>query len=378
MSGNAPAIKARFLSRSAGGMRVIEGVPTSSRINFNTDVRQIAANFDFQFEFLPSESFPVKSHDIVEFYFDLDGVPFQIGTGYVEDFVKDTSDAADTFHANGRNLMGQLMDIPFTVQIINKGQTLKAFVEKALDNTYAKSYAAFRGLHRSIVDVNSYPGPLTICTDGQRKRGPIVQEYADLVFNLVYMNRLGQVVLYGRPEGGPSQKSVGTLIKSAGRSNVSHITQKEDFSKVISEVTVFWVTGEKNLSDSQVPASDKFKNTDPRVSHLYNPLVRVFSAHDLVDLAGTQTHKLRMNQLSKSEIRKSNQNLNTVIVETGEPFAVDPSTGRKIPFEALQTWRIVDERKGIDQDMTLASLSYAQDPQGLSVQLGFVEPDTLV
>lgn len=381
MSGNAPIIQATFLKRSNGTITEYTAIPQTSRLNYNFDVRRIANSFDIELSFGADETFPVKSHDFVEFFFMLDGAKYQIGCGFLEDFM--IEDGVDSFvlRVNGRSQTGQLMLIPFKVQSHYASMQLFTFLSTALRDTYVADYAAFRNLKQSIVDQGAYQGNLAVVTDMMRKRGAIVQEYADLALNLVYQNRLGQVVVYGRTADADGNfvkgKAVGTIIRSAGKSNVSRIIPRDDFSKVYSDFTVFYVAAEKNLDQNQM-VSPLFQNTDPRVQHISNPGFRTFSASDLISLSGTTNHAQRVAQVAKSEIRKSNQSLGAVVVVCDEPFITDPETGAKIPFEGMQIWRVVNDARGIDKEMVLASISYSQEPSGITVQLGFVEPDTLV
>jgi hypothetical protein len=114
------------------------------------------------------------------------------------------------------------------------------------------------------------------------------------------------------------------------------------------------------------------------VAHIYQPDQRVFSASDLVSLAGVQSAEQRVRNVAKGMIRRSMAHVGSVTVLTSEPFYTDPRTGKKTVFRTMQDWHVIDPAKGIDKTLRIAGIAYTQDAGQLSVQLALVEPDTLV
>jgi hypothetical protein len=373
-------LQATFLNRSASGIVPYASSPVASSINFNADARQFSGTFDLMMEFTASEKFPIKSHDFVELWFDLDGTRHQIGVGFLEDFVRSTSPESFSFKANGRELIGQLINVPFKKVYHYESKPLIQFIPFALKDTYVSAYAKYRNLGTPVLNLGAFAGSLGIIADNTRKRGAILQEYADIALDLIYQNRLGYVAVYGRQLSGgalDSSPAVGRLIKDGSRTNVTNLEVRQSMSRVVSEVNVFYTSGEVQVDRSQL-ISPLLKNTDPRASHIFQPETMTFSAADLTSLAGGVDAQTRMTQIGAARIRKSNQELNQVVANVADPFFTDPQTGKKTPFEVMQNWWIESPEDDLNLLMTLAGISYRQNAGSLELDLAFVEPDTLV
>jgi hypothetical protein len=379
MSGTATIIKMRVLKRGASGVEgVIDEIPDPSELNYSTDMRQFSGIFDFQIHFGEGESFGAKSHDFVEFYFDTPAGEHQIGVGFVEDFVRQTDSSGASFAGNGRDLLGQLINIDFKSPIYWEDGSLTRLVPMAVKNAYLEQYLTYRGNAEVLEKLNAFEGSMLIKATAE-KRGAVLQEYADIGLNLVYQNRLGQVALYGRnqPDGTPLTvgKPLGKLVKARGRSNIESLNVKQNFSKVFSEASVFWASGEAAV-DKRQRVSPILTNTDPRVAHIYQPHRQVYAMGELAQLAGKAGPEARMRQIGSSTIRRSNQFLNEVIVVVPRPYFEDGS--QIIPYDKGQIWHIESPEDELDLPMKLAGIHYSQGDARLEVQLAFVEPDTLV
>lgn len=349
-------------------------MPLASSLSYSTDVRQFAGAFDFELALAGNEDFLPKSHDAVEFWVDVDGKRNQVGVGFLEDFADDSDEKGSDLKVNGRELLGQLINLPFKVHPHYKDQTLEVFTRFALDNTYLADYLSFRGRSNRTVNQGAYDSSLLVVTNNFLKKGAVLQDYAELAINLIYQNPKGQVEIYGRQ---PDTRPLGTLMRAPGKSNIRHIRRADNFSKVYSECTVMWTTAEQAVDRNNL-VSPLIKNTDPRVAHIYQPDTKVFSASDLLSLAGKQDGEQRVRSVAKSAIRRSMANVGAVTVVTSEPFYTDPQTGTKTVFRTMQDWQIQDPAKGLDKTLRIAGIAYTQSYGDLSVQLAFVEPDTLV
>lgn len=369
-----PLIRSRFYSRSTG--KQLDAVAMPTTLNYNTDMRLGAGTFDFEIGLSLTDLAELNSHDFVEFAFPFNGGNegyHQIGVGYLEDFLRHTGPTQMTLKANGRDLFGQSISIPFKRQIIQQ-MSLVSLVQATFDgDTYLRQYCKLRG-RIPVVDSGAYTGLLQVFTVNTQMRGAILAEKAELAQNIVYMNRLGQAEIYGRLSR--DSKVMGKLYKSRSGSNVDDIAIRSNYSKVLSECTVEF-SGEENLSDYLLK-SRTFKNTDSRVAHIYQPKFHQFTNPDVAAFVGQLGPAVRAEMIAKSEIRRSNQGLNQTAVLTSYPYFVDPLSGIETPYVVGQRWHILSENDGLDRPMKLAGISYTQDASHLSVQLAFVEPDTLV
>jgi hypothetical protein len=374
MSGTATSVQMTFLKRNGNSYSEYPVVPLATSLSYSTDVRQFSGAFDFEIELGNGESFLPRSHDVVEFWIQVDGFKQPIGVGFLEDFVDDSDEKQTNIKANGRDLIGQLIMLPYISHKTYKDMTLEAFTRFTIQGTYLQDYLKFRGRFNPILDQGAYSFPLLVVTTNSLKRGAVLQNYAELAQNLIYQNPNGQIEIYGRQT---EVKPLGTLIRASGKTNVNHIRKSDNFSKVISECTVEWTVAQEFVNYDKLNSTRR-KNTDPRVAHIFQPETKVFSAGDLQALAGQQDAAFRVDSLAKASIRKSMANLGAITITTSEPFYRDPRTGLKTLFRTMQDWHIVDFDKGIDKTLRLAGISYTQDFSQLSVQLAFVEPDTLV
>lgn len=386
MSGTASQIQMTFLQRVGNTYAPYATVPIASSFSYTTDVRQFSGSFDLQLALGSTETFSPQSHDVVEFWTMVNGVQTQLGVGFLEDEVDDSDERQSDLKFNGRELIGQLIYLLFKSPNFYEKLTIEGFVRQALvrdGGTYLNDYLNFRGRGSNLTNnQGAYPAILLVATNIFLKKGAVIQNYAELAMNLVYQNPKGQVEIYGRssdPSTGVQTgvNPLGILTIAPGRSNVSKIRRTNNFSKVFSEYVVAWVDAQKN-TDYNSLISQIIKNTDPRVTGIYQPGNTVFSASDIRDLAGNQSPQTRVKAIAKSAIRKSMSNVGALTVVTEEPFYTDPKTGVQTAFRTMQDWQIQDPAKGIDKACRIAGISYTQNEGNLEVQLAFVEPDTFV
>ena len=383
MSDLKPAIKANFINRRTGAM--ISEVPLVNSITLNVDARQLATTFDFDILHRFLDKNDLSSHDFVEFYFILKGQPFQVGCGFVEDLVKETGHDSLKFQANGRDFMGQFFNIPFMKAVPISQTTLKSFlgsivnqnyyVNSEKQDTYLAEYCRLKGIARTIVDLGAEGGALTVPQVTDSMIAPVLQNMADEAFNVIYQNRLGQAVIWGRSS--IDSVDTGLTLSSTRDRNVKSLQVKQNYSKVFSEVKVFYTGGEANIDYAATPSNSVF-NSDKRARQIFQPSVQTFQTGSLVTTAGVGGDiAAKKDRLAKSILRKSNQNLLGVLIQTDLPFylAVD---GQAIPYEVNQLFTIVDAAHKIEEKMRLAGITYKQTDSQLSVDLLFIPKDTLI
>lgn len=372
MSGPA-AIQATFINRRTN--QEYTSLPVPNAVTYNTDMRMFTDSFDFEVRFARDVVVDILSHDFVEYYFTLDGKKFQIGVGFLETCKSQASAEGYVLRGNGRDLLGQLIDIPFKRNLRQEQMSISRFLQtEALKDSYINEYLSFRNRSNQVVDRGAYKGVLQFATTAEVKRGSVVQEYADLAMNEVYLDRMGRPTIYGRANSADLQ--VPQTLSHEGDLNVIGLIKTDDFSKVYSEVTIAVVQAELNLDNSNLK-SRLWKNTDTRVSHVYRPYYKTYGTADLVKTGGTAGVELLQERLAKSIIRKGNQNIGSVVIRAAQPYyvAVD---GSKLPYEVGQNWSVKSTAFQIDKQMKLVGIGYRQEPGNLDVQLAFVEPDTVV
>lgn len=379
MSGNATVMYLRFISRTT--MKYISGVPAPSVLAYTTDLRQFSGNFETEFDLALNESFNVSSHDFAEVAFNLpDGTPFTVGVVYLEHTTSETGASSFKLNANGRDLIGQLIEIPYKKNFYYKGGIYHTFVTSSAIGTYISKYSTFK--NQSLINnegAGAFPGQILYDTVTSRKIGPTLQEYADTILNLIYQNAQGQIEIYGREVDGSGNvilpPVIGTLIKSHGFTNVERLIKSSDYSKVISDYTIFYTDAQNKVDSTKIPA---YLNPDPRARGVWQPQYQVFASTDLILFAGGISVDQRRAQQAASFMRKSNQNLNSVTIITDTPWFTDPKTGVITPFEKYQIYHVTSPDDKLDIDMVIAGIHYSQQPGSLEVQLLLVEPDTLI
>jgi len=409
----------------------------ASSVNYNTDVTQFTDAFSFVFELGKDEDFNVRSHDFVEFKIVTDaGNIHQIGVGFIEKFHRITKNNSVIFQGNGRDLMGQFMYLAFQKQLIQEQLTIKEFIQRIVQGSYIEEYLSLRQSTKPVInDIGAFALPMLFVSDLEQKIGGVLQRYADLAINLVYMNRLGQVEVLGRPGNVGSTvtdvglPSIGILAKGAKKpaappgdffsaitgevaafgtdliNSVNPLSKpptkpsvigtpvmafnvQQDYSNVFSQYTVFYVSGEAIQDQNQV-TSPTFQNSDRRVQgHIINPGYRTFNSSDLLQLAGNVRLPDRIRDIAKSTIRKSNRNLQTVIALVDEPVFFETGGRPQVPFQVGQRFTLQsidkeftsrDAPEGIDNvEMVIAGINYSMTKNGSQFQLKFVEKDTLI
>lgn len=377
MSGTGVILYARFYSKKSGSYIETDVIPTS--MNYQTDIRNFAGSLDISFEVnKQSEVRSLRSHDLIELFFILpNGREHQVGVGYLEDSVKESTASSVKRSFNGSELVAQLLKIPFAETVHFNSTKILEFASLASKGEYLGAYCKQKGLS-PVVGIQNYSGKLRVSTDLTQTKGALLQQYADLSINLIYQNRLGQLVIYG---GSGSGKSLGSLRKGA---EVDDFRVTSSPSKVISEVVYFYSSAQADLDRNKV-SSPVIYNDDPRVRGvIYQPTFRTFSSHDLSVF--DTTPDVRMKQIAKSVLRRSNSYLSAVVASCQLPYFEDGT--RVIAYEEGQEWTLISDEEefesreypeGVKQiDMILAGIHYSQSPDGLGVQLLFIEKGTLL
>jgi hypothetical protein len=373
MSDYNAVILTKFIDRSTG--KTIDAIPTVNRITINKDIRNLSDTFDFDLQYKIEDAINIVSHSFVEFYFTINNVVFQVCCGFIEDFVKEISSSTLRLQANGRDFLGQLFSLPFNDARPFNETTLSAFAEYCISDSYLKKYQAFKSITRSIVPMGVYSDNVIVPQLTDAKRAPVLQSTADEVFNIVYQNRFGQMVLWGRDS--KDEIYTNKTINDVGDFNVSRFVLRENFSKVVSHVKIFWASGE-NLLDTNKTASQFLYNSEFKAKDIYQPEYKTFESGSLLKTDGKITADVKKDLLAQSIMRKSNQNLAQVAISTPMPFHVDSKTGEITPYDINQIWKIKSDVFSIDENMRLVGIGYTQDDSSLEVQLLFVGVDTLV
>jgi len=386
MSDYKPNIYINFINRQKG--EVITTIPAINRVTINKDIRQLTDSFDFDITFRLDSQIDINSHDFVEFYISLnntrlsndknalgvsDGDKFQICCGFIEDFVKEISGNIFRFQANGRDFLGQLFNLPFFDAQPLKSASLYDFLSYSIKNTYMEKYLEHKGIKRIVIESGAYQNPLLVPQLSDAMRAPVLQQTADEVYNIIYQNRFGQAIIWGS-DGGLALQIPYTLNEK-NDFNVNKFTVRENFSRVVSEVKVFWMTGENNIGYSLTP-SLPFKNTESRALQVYQPLIRTYQFSSLVTKEAAISAQTDKNNLAKSILRKSNQNLLQVIISTSLPYYIAPD-GTHIGYEVNQIWNIKSESFKINDKMRLVGINYSQTDSDFEVQLLFILKDSL-
>lgn len=376
MSGTASILYARFYSKESDSYYEENIIP--EKINFQTDIREFTGSLDLAYK-ISSESDlrRVRSNDFVEFFFLLpSGKKHQIGVGFLEDYVRKTTATEMTASFNGRELIAQIMKPPFAKTQHFTAMTLFNFVDSAVKGEYVGQYCKFKNIS-PVLGIQNYKEKMRMSTDLTQTKGALIQQYADLAINLVYQNRLGQVVIYG---GKNLNDSLGVLKKGH---NVLDMEVKGSYSKAISEVVTFFSSAQADLDSNKIN-SPTILNKDQRVrGKIYNPTYRTFSSNDLQVFSVTPD--VRIKQIANSILRQSNSNLSPVIVSVDRPYYLEE--GEAIAYECGQVWTLVSDIEEFETSeypngtskvsMILAGIHYGQDEGSLSLQLLFVEKGTL-
>lgn len=366
-------IYANFINRR--NKSAVTGVPLLNHINVNVDVTKLSDTFDFQIAYGLKEQVDLRSHDFVEFYFTTSkGLRYQIFCGYVEDFVRETTSNAHTFSGSGRNFLGQTMSVPFLSAKAYDQTSLKSFLSSCLKSLYLNEYLGMKGVQRAIVDRGAYAGRLLIPELSDSKIAPILQQTADEVFNVVYQNRFGQAVIWGRKS--LDDQDTGFSLQESGDTNVNRFMVREDYSQVFSEVKVQYVGAEGNINYADTP-SKAFFNSEPRARQIFQPEIKTFQSGTLITYSGAVGASDAKDMLAKSILRRSNQHLLSVVIQTSRPY-YKSAAGDEIPFEVNQLWTIRSTDRTIDEKMRLTGIGYRQTSDGLTLELRFHKKDTLV
>lgn len=373
MSDYKPVLQVNFINRRKSDK--IANLPLVNRISINTDLRQFSDTFDFDITYRFSDTVDLHSHDFVEFYFWVDNQKVQVFCGFIEDLHRETSAVSHNFQANGRDFLGQLFNLPFLEANPLKETTLVKFAEYCLQDGYLPEYMKLNNRTQYVMSAGAYANPVNVPQLTDAKRAPVIQSVSDQVFNLIYQDALGRAVVWGRDNLG--ENDTGLTLREYGDFNCKRMVLKEAYSRVFSEVRVLYTGAEQNL-DYALQIGKKVVNTDQFARTIFQPEIRSFQNPTLITTAPSSPEfEAKVAEYAASLMRRSNQNLRSVIVVTNLPFHVDQE-GNKTVYAKNQLWQIVSPSYNLNEKMRLAGVSYTQDAQALEVQLLFIGYDTLI
>ena len=376
-SGTNSAIECAFIDR-VNKKYYSEQPKYISSITYSTDIRQMSSSFDFEIQYGRDKVPDIKSHDFVEFFTTINGQKHQIGVGIIEDFVKKISSKGAVFQGNGRDFLSQLFYLPFKVNLNKEGNSFLHIINEAIDGCYLLDYLKFKNFDQSVKDYGLFHGPMLFKSTITQMKAAVLQEYADLAQNIIYQDRLGSLCVYGRSYRNSFRTN--QTLNCESDFNVVDVVEKQNYSKVLSESLLIWA-GEENLNKQQIKAgrlpSSWKQNTDERAKYLNQPFYHVYSAQDLMVFEGAKTDTKRIEELASAFLRKSNQNLSQIVITVDAPY-FQGDGNFKLHYEIGQIWNIKSTNLKINREYKLAAIHYQQQAESLSIQLGFVEPDTLV
>lgn len=369
--------------------KTLENYPVQAdfqKINIKLNLFSFTDVFDLDAQVPLGEKPKITSHDFVEFSVDVNGKPFQVAVGYLEDFVSETSEDKYTMQANGKTLIGQLMNSNFKTTLYRKSIEMGPFIKEALRGEYIETYNKLREHPGMIIDKKYNRNTFAARSEQNQMKGQIIERYAKLCCNLCFQDRLGRIVLVG--SGFEMPKPKGRLISAKNRSNIHRITIRCSLSEVYSDATVFYVQAQ-NLADTNTTESIRHINSDKRVAGVVNrPFYEAFNVTDVADFAGTLGETAVMNKVARSAVRISNRKLNQVVISTSFPYFFDEVTKEFIPYELLQAWEIESDQNDLTDSknpdgtnlvtMILTGIDYSGTDGELSVQLQFSEFGTLI
>lgn len=369
-------IKTRFINRRTG--QTITSIPEQNNINITIDIRTLTTTFDFDILFRFGERIDIRSHDFIEFYYDLpnNGGEFQVACGFIEDFVRETGDNKLRFQGNGRDFLGQLFNLPFLSARPNNNTTITSFIASSLYNSYLLEYLNLKGIKKTISNKGAYGGLLIIPQLAGAKIAPVIQQMTDEIFNVVYQNRKGQCVIWGRSFLDEAAFQTNLQFTDSQDVNVNDFVVRQNYSRVISSCKVLYTGGEQNV-DYALQTTKGVFNSDPRARQIFQPEVRVFQTSTLVTYSGQTGIDDARYRLAASILRKSNQNLNQVIIKTTRPYFVTEK-GQFLPYETQQVYQVKSLEHKVDEKMKIVGLNYNQSADGLNVQVAMIPKDTLV
>lgn len=387
MSDYKSIIYCNFINRRTG--RAISHVPIANRITLNRDITQFADTFDFDVKFRFGEVIDLRSHDFVEFYFILEGQRYQVGCGFLEDFVRTTEAGSLQFQANGRTFTGQLFNIPFLKANFINTTTLKSFADNIVNQSiliggdnfgiYLKEYLKYKGVTRFVVEDGNFQGAVNITELSDAKIAPVMQSISEEVNSVFFQNRHGQLVIWGRGSNGSNVNTndTGLVLSDTRNTNALHFQVRENYSKVVSECKIMVVSGE-NLLGYKATLSGVVANTEKKARQIFQPEIRTFQTPTLITTApsGLGPDQKR-NMLAASIVRKSNQNLTKVVVKTNLPYFIK-ANGEKFAYDTNQLWTIQSDTHGLNEKMRLSGIGYNQQADQLMVELCFIPKDSLV
>lgn len=378
------AIYLKFINRRTRKEYLVH--PVAQMVNFRTEMFKFCSVFEFNIAVASEEDIDIASHDFVEFYYDINGKPHQLGIGYLEDFVDQTNAHRASFKANGKSLLGQLMNISFKVAIYSERTSLDQLFNRAASGEYVDTYNKLKGRSGMIIDQKFDRSNFLARSDISQKKGQILENCGKLGCTLIFEDRLGRVVLLGKDFTPPPIS--GRFIYSKNKTNVLDLAIMKSYSEVLSSVTVFYTQSEA-LTNVNAVKDRTFQNTDPRINGIIqNTSTETLNVSDVAHFAGEITPEKRMEEIAKSTIRKSNRKINQVVVINDAPFFVDPITKVEKPFEIGQLWEIESDIKKLTSkeypngtnlvEMVITGLNYSGTESSTEVQIQLSEPDTLI
>lgn len=376
-----------FINRKTGKSYSSSLLPSESapKFRFKTDMLNFSDVFEFKIGLPKGSTYDFGSHDFVEFFYNVNGKKYEIGVGYIEDFNDSESDSEITLTANGRDLMGRMIDVPFRKGLTVKDTNLLDIYLRLCADEYVHRYSQIKGKKGYIKADNIYDGKLLLSVRSDQLKGRVLQRYTnELALNIAYVDEKGFINIRGRKPRPDSIK--GTLTDSGDRPNVSLISVSQKLSSVYSDALIQYSAGEANASDAN-KIGNPIVNQDQRVKGIVNRrFIEPINIPEARDFAGSVDPKARANQIANHKIRTSNRALSTVSVSSSLPFVLDRNN-EVTPFRIGDFWRLKSYRpkfrtsenpQGTSEVvMLLAGILYDLSEVKNSFELLFIEPDTV-
>jgi|GEM_PF-6093976 len=355
----------------------------ATSFNFKSSVFQFTDVFDFSIGVPNGVARDIHSHDIVEFYFEVNGKKYNIGVGYIEDFQKSKSTQETMMSGNGRDLLGILQDRFFSKNLHSENIMIASLIKKTIKNEYIDNYTRnFKNRKGIVKPVSMYNGPFLSSSTSETSKAQILKKASSTILNLIYQDHDGFVVVRGKKTK-PTSKG----ILKEGSSDVINLSISEKFSGAYSDATTFYNAAQSAVDNQSNSATSI--NYDKRIKGIVKKtFYDTFNVNDIKDFAGSITAEKRIKEVAEHELRISNRGLCSVVISTDRPYFIDKSSGEVIPYRQGDVWTIESNDKDLTSssfpdgtnrlDFELSGIDVKNDSTGTNIELEFHLPETIV